>query len=31
MKQALKQVKTVDNPEVIPAEVQSLLAARGEQ
>jgi|TARA_R110000764_G_scaffold36526_1_gene81532 hypothetical protein len=31
MKQALKQVKTVDNPEVIPAQVQSLLAARGEQ
>lgn len=31
MKQALKQVKTVDNPEVIPEKVQSLLAARGEQ
>jgi|TARA_R110000744_G_scaffold136940_2_gene247258 hypothetical protein len=31
MKQALKQVKTVDNPEVMPEKVQSLLAARGEQ
>jgi hypothetical protein len=31
MKQALKQVKTVDNPEVVPDQVQSLLAARGEQ
>lgn len=31
MKQALKQVKTVDDPEVIPEKVQSLLAARGEQ
>jgi len=31
MKQALKQVKTVDNPEVVPDQVQSLLSARGEQ
>tara|TARA_R100001377_G_scaffold61849_1_gene37807 strand:+ start:2131 stop:2667 length:537 start_codon:yes stop_codon:yes gene_type:complete len=31
MKQAMKQVKTVDNPEVLPEKVQSLLAARGEQ
>jgi hypothetical protein len=31
MKQALKQVKTVDNPEVMPEKVQSLLASRGGQ